>query len=330
MTRSSEPNPGDSGPRRTRLAPSPTGALHLGNALTFLLNWATARARGWSILLRIEDLDTPRVKPGAIEETADILRWLGLDFDEGPVIQSHNLEPYRKAMRTLASKGVVYPCELSRSEIEVAASAPQEGVHETRYPASLRPAERPVVFDREDVNWRLAVPEGAVEFTDFAQGPQSIDPSLIVGDFVVWTRRAQPSYQLAVVVDDAGQGINEVMRGSDLLDSAARQILLYRALGLDTSIPRYTHTALVRGPDAKRLAKRHGDTRLSEYRRRGVTPERIAGLLAKWADPERFGPVMRPLSAREFLEVWSGGGRCRLPVADITFTPEDERWLLDA
>ncbi len=330
MTRSSEPFPADSRPRRTRLAPSPTGALHLGNALTFLLNWAGARARGWSILLRIEDLDTPRVKPGAIDETIDILRWLGLDFDEGPVIQSDDLEPYREAMRTLASRGLVYPCELSRSEIEAAASAPQEGVYETRYPASLRPAERPTAFDREDVNWRLVVPEGAVAFTDLAQGEQSIDPSQSVGDFVVWTKRAQPSYQLAVVVDDARHGVTEVMRGSDLLDSAARQILLYRAMGLQHAIPAYTHTALVRGPDGKRLAKRHGDTRLAEYRRRGVPPERLIGLLASWADPERFGPLGMPRSASEFLDVWSANGRCKLPIADITFTPEDERWLLDA
>lgn len=330
MTRSSGPIPGDSPPRRTRLAPSPTGALHLGNALTFLLTWAAARAGGWSILLRVEDLDTPRIKPGAIDETIDILRWLGLDYDEGPVIQSDDLEPYLAAMRTLASKGLVYPCELSRSEIEAAASAPQEGVHETRYPASLRPAERPTAFDREDVNWRLAVPEGAVSFTDTAQGEQSIDPSQSVGDFVVWTKRAQPSYQLAVVVDDARQGVTEVMRGSDLLDSAARQIMLYRAMGMQDAIPRYTHTGVVRGPDGKRLAKRHGDTRLSAYRERGVTPERIIRLLASWADPEVFGPAREPLSAREFLELWGPPGRCKLPCADITFTPEDERWLLDA
>ncbi|MCC5787189.1 MAG: hypothetical protein JJU33_10870 [Phycisphaerales bacterium] len=329
MTRSSEPIPADSRPPRTRLAPSPTGALHLGNALTFLLNWAAARAGGWTILLRIEDLDTPRVKPGAIDETIDILRWLGLDYDEGPIVQSDDLEPYREAMRTLANRGQVYPCELSRGEIEAAASAPQEGVHETRFPASLRPADRPSAFEREDVNWRLAVHEGAVAFTDLAQGPQSIDPSQSVGDFVVWTKRAQPSYQLAVVVDDASHGVTQVMRGSDLLDSAARQILLYRALGLEASIPCYTHTALVRGPDGKRLAKRHGDTRLAEYRRRGVPPERLIGLFASWADPERFGR-REAITAAGFLAIWGGDGRCKLPIADITFTPEDERWLLDA
>ena len=304
--------------------------MHLGNALTFLLNWAKARAGGWSILLRIEDLDTPRVKPGAIKETIDILNWLGLDYDEGPVVQSDDLGPYREAMEALASEVLVYPCELSRSEIEAAASAPQEGVHETRYPASLRPAERPTAFDREDVNWRLAVPEGAVSFKDLVRGEQSIDPSVSVGDFVVWTKRAQPSYQLAVVVDDARQGVTEVMRGSDLLDSAGRQILLYRALGLQDAIPSYTHTGVVRGPDGKRLAKRHGDTRLSAYRASGVPPERIIGLLASWADPERFGPSKVPLRAREFLERWGAGGRCKLPCADIVFTPEDERWLLDA
>jgi glutamyl-tRNA synthetase len=145
----------------TRVAPSPTGALHLGNARTFLINWALARQNGWRIVLRIEDLDGPRVKPGVIESTIETLRWLGIDWDVGPVIQSHDLEPYRAAVRSLASRGLAYPSELSRGEIESAASAPQEGVHESVFPASLRPALHARAFDSPETNWRFVVPDSS-------------------------------------------------------------------------------------------------------------------------------------------------------------------------
>jgi len=197
----------------TRLAPSPTGALHLGNARTFLINWAMARQQGWRIVLRIEDLDGPRIKPGAIESSIDTLRWLGIDWDEGPIIQSHDLEPYRAAMRTLASHAVAYPSELSRTEIESAASAPQEGVHESVFLASLRPPLHPRGFDNPDTNWRFVVPDSAITFRDGFAGPQSHHPARSIGDFIIWTKRAQPSYQLAVVVDDHRQGITHIVRG---------------------------------------------------------------------------------------------------------------------
>lgn len=308
----------------TRLAPSPTGALHLGNARTFLVNWALARTRGWRIVLRIEDLDTPRVKPGAIEETIDILRWLGLDWDEHAPLQSADIEHYRCAMRTLAGLGVVYPCGLTRAQIEAAASAPNEGDHERCFPAALRPSSfvrgEPGVFDREGVNWRLAVEPGRIEFGDAFAGPQSHDIAGDVGDFVLWTRRGQPSYQLAVVVDDARQGVTEVVRGDDLLHSAARQIMLYRLLGLDAT-PRTTHLPLVRGKDGRRLAKRHGDTRLSSYRGLGVQAERIIGLLAHWCG--LAGPP-RPMSIREFTEAFD---LSTMPKQDIIFSEGHHRWL---
>lgn len=306
---------------RTRLAPSPTGALHLGNARTFLVTWALARRRGWRIVLRIEDLDGPRVKPGAIEETIETLAWLGMDWDEGPIVQSHDLGPYREAMRRLASAGLAYPSELTRTEIEAAASAPQEGVHETAFPASLRPpaaALGPRAFDREDMNWRLVVQAGAVEVEDEVMGRVSVDPSVSVGDFVIWTKRGQPSYQLAVVVDDARQGVTRVVRGNDLIDSAGRQVVLYRALGL-SPLPGYAHLPLVRGSDGKRLAKRHGDTRVSAYRAAGVSSERIVGLVAGWSGMER-----RPISAREFAGALD---LRRIPRADVIFGPEDDAWL---
>lgn len=304
----------------TRLAPSPTGALHLGNARTFLVNWALARRNGWRIVLRIEDLDTPRVKAGAIEETIEILEWLGMDWDEGPIVQSADLGPYRAAMRQLAEAGRVYPCALTRGEIEAAASAPQEGVHESPFPAELRPEVGPAVFADEATNWRLVVPDDPVAFEDEFYGSLSVDPAEEVGDFIVWTRRGQPSYQLAVVVDDHRQGVTQVVRGDDLLGSAGRQLLLMEALGLGAG-PAYTHLPLVRGPDGRRLAKRHGDTRLSSYRAAGVRPERVVGLLAWWCGAAEDRAEMSPT---EFCERFRLD---RMSRRDIVFTAEDEQWL---
>lgn len=304
----------------TRLAPSPTGSLHLGNARTFLVNWALARQAGWRIVLRIEDLDTPRVKPGSIEETIDVLAWLGMDWDQGPTVQSHDMEPYRAAMRQLAGSALTYPCELTRAEIEAAASAPQEGSHEVRFPSHLRPTLRTVSFDREDTNWRFACPKQVVTFDDGFRGQTEISPADEVGDFVIWTRRGQPSYQLAVVVDDHRQGITHIVRGDDLLGSAGRQLLLYRALNL-ASEPHYLHLPLVRGEDGRRLAKRHGDTRLTTYCHSGVSSERVIGLLAYWCG---IVPIRQSMSADEFRE------RLRLDrisPEDVVFTQEDEHWL---
>lgn len=305
---------------RTRLAPSPTGALHLGNARTFLVNWALARRNGWEIVLRIEDLDTPRVKAGAIEETIEILGWLGMDWDRGPTIQSADLEPYRDAMRKLAASGSVFPCSLTRTEIEASASAPQEGVHEIRFGPELRPQDRPARFADEQTNWRLEVPNEPVSFVDGLRGSLAVNPSEEVGDFVVWTRRGQPSYQLAVVVDDHRQGVTQIVRGDDLLGSTGRQILLARALELDWRVG-YTHLPLVRGADGRRLAKRHGDTRLSSYRGMGVRPERVIGILGWWCGliAERA-----EMSATEFSSALELD---KIGRDDIVFTQEDEQWL---
>ncbi len=316
------------GPSTTRLAPSPTGALHLGNARTFLINWAMARRAGWRILLRIEDLDSPRVKQGSDREAIDLLTWLGIDWDHGPLYQSADLSPYRAAMDRLARAGLAYPSAQTRHEIEAAsdaspASAPQEGSHEIAFPASLRPPTiTPGPFDDPTSNWRLLVAPGPVGFDDSFAGPQRFEPSAIVGDFLVWTRRAVPAYQLAVVVDDARQGVTHVVRGDDLLDSTARQILIARALGLGWSA-QYHHLPLVRGQDGKRLAKRHGDTRLASYRSAGIPAPRVIGLLAAWSG---ILPRHRPreMSADEFratLDV------TRIPRTPVVMTPEDEQWL---
>jgi glutamyl-tRNA synthetase len=321
--------PPQAAPEVTRLAPSPTGALHLGNARTFLVNWGLARKQGWRVVLRIEDLVGPRIKPGAAAETVEILRWLGMDWDEEPMTQSDDLEPYRRAMDALAGRALVYRSDLSRTQVEAAGSAPQEGIKESIFPASLRPRihGRPFLVageEAETTNWRFVVDSGAVSFEDAFAGHQEIDAAAAIGDFIVWTKIRQPAYQLAVVVDDHRQGVTQVVRGNDLLDSAARQLLVYRALGYAPE-PTYTHLPLVRGPDGKRLAKRHGDTRIGFYREAGVTPERVIGLLAAWSGVlERGRPA--PMQVGEFVE---GLRLASIPARDVIFTPEDHQWLLN-
>lgn len=309
--------------RVTRLAPSPTGALHLGNARTFLINWAIARTNGWRIIMRIEDLDGPRIKSDAASGALRTLRWLGLDWDDEPLTQSDDLEPYRRALHTLVAERRAYACTLSRAEIEQAASAPHAGDHEGRYPLELRPAEDDdrFRFDREDTNYRFVVPERSVEIHDVIAGDVMHAPFDEVGDFVIWTKRGVPAYQLAVVVDDARQGVTDVIRGDDLLPSAARQTLLYEAL--DLTPPRWWHLPLVIGSDGRRLAKRHGDTRLDAYHAAGVAPERIVGLLARWSGIQLGARTS--MSADEFQVAFDPA---KLPRTPIVYRQEDHEWLL--
>jgi glutamyl-tRNA synthetase len=307
--------------RISRLAPSPTGALHLGNARTFLINWALARRHGWRLLLRIEDLNGPRIKREATQQALDILAWLGLDYD-GPILrQSDDLHPYRRAMRILAERGHVYACSLTRKQIEQAASAPHADYRELRFPPELRPQEEQIRrFEREDTSYRFLTADKAIRIDDVFAGPSVHRPLDEVGDFVVWTRAGVPAYQLAVVVDDARQGVTDVVRGDDLLSSAARQTMLYEAL--DRRPPRFCHLPLVVGPDGRRLAKRHGDTRLETYRAAGVHAERLVGLLGAWS-----GLIDQPteMTAVDFRDRFLLD---RLPRNPITFTTEDHEWLL--
>lgn len=307
----------------TRLAPSPTGALHLGNARTFLLTWAIARQRGMRIIMRIEDLDGPRIKPDSAQQCLDLLSWLGIDYDGEIVVQSHDLQPYRLAMQRLAQQRLVFRCDLTRKEIEQAASAPHAGEHETRFPPELRPREDQDAlwtFGDERANYRLLVPDRVLTIDDAIAGTVMFNPSKEIGDFVIWTRRGVPAYQLAVVVDDARQGVTHVMRGDDLLPSAARQSLLYEAFG--AMPPNWMHFPLVVGEDGRRLAKRHGDTRLTMYRDQGVPAERVIGLLASWCGLEGG---RAEISSQDFLARFNLD---TLPRCPITFTPEDHAWLL--
>jgi glutamyl-tRNA synthetase len=307
----------------TRLAPSPTGALHLGNAYAFLVTWALARRSGWRVVLRIEDLDGPRVKWGSADDIIDTLRWLGIDWDEGPSFQTADLAPYQRAISDLAARGLAYPSDLTRTQIDAAAGAPQEGSGESRFPSSLRPSgwDTPRTFTDQGTNWRFATPDRVVTFADTVAGEQAINPSQTIGDFVLWTKRSVPAYQLAVVVDDARQGVTEVVRGDDLLDSAARQMLLYEALNA-APLPRYTHLPLVVGPDGRRLAKRHGDSRVDYYRGKGVPPQAITGLVACWCGAV---PNPRPMTAVEFTAAFD---LSRIPRSLRYFTPKEDAWLL--
>ena len=216
----------------SRLAPSPTGALHLGNARTFLVNWALARNLGWTLLMRIEDLDGPRVKTGAAEQTLGVLAWLGIDFDGEPVHQSRDLEPYRQAMRTLAGRGRAYVCELSRRQIEAASSAPHDGGHELRYPAELRPPGAGTGgFEREDANYRLIVGDERIVVDDEVAGPAAHCPGEEVGDFVIWTKRgADQAERLAPrdlqveVVQDLHLAVAGAQRVDDDIRFVARKL----------------------------------------------------------------------------------------------------------
>ncbi|MCA9294709.1 MAG: hypothetical protein KDA20_12940 [Phycisphaerales bacterium] len=310
--------------RLTRLAPSPTGALHLGNLRTFLVTWAIARQNNWHIVMRIEDLDGPRIKPDAERLALDTLSWIGIDWDSDVARQSDDLAPYTRAMERLAARAMAYPCELTRTEIADAASAPHApdaaGEHETPFPTHLRPPIEPRSFADAATNWRFVVPDEQIVFVDDFVGPQHLNPAHSIGDFVIWTKRAQPAYQLAVIVDDARQGVTDVIRGDDLLDSTARQLLLYRALDLRPPA-HWMHLPLVVGPDGKRLAKRHGDTRVAHYRQHNVAPQRIIGLLAHWCG---ITPAPKPMSAKEFLERFDCS---TIPRSRIVMRPEDDAWL---
>lgn len=311
---------------RTRLAPSPTGALHLGNARTFLVNWAVARQQGWEIVLRIEDLDGPRVKAAASEEAIDVLQWLGLDWDAGPFTQRSDLTPYRTALERLAAQSDVYPCRCTRKEIEAASlSAPHGDEHELRYPGTCRPATStplpPNALEEPGVAWRLRVPDGVTSFTDGFAGCHDYNIAATSGDFLVATKEGLPSYQLAVVVDDARQGIDRVVRGDDLLGSTHRQLLLQQRLGISPP-PEYFHLPLVIGEDGRRLAKRHGDSRISHYRELGIRPERIVALLAKWC-----GLGQQPaMTVAEFVEAFD---LANLPAAAVIFAAADDAWLAE-
>jgi glutamyl/glutaminyl-tRNA synthetase len=283
---------------RGRLAPSPTGYLHVGHARTFFAAFQRARAAGGALILRMEDLDPERSRNEYAEAALDDLRWLGIRWHEGPdkggpfapYEQSRRASSYLNAWKRLRDGGFIYPCRCSRKDLAAALSAPHEGAapqatpadpdpldDESVYPGTCRPVgiisgdapERP-----NGMNWRFRVQDGKViEFTDQSLGLQRFVAGVDFGDFLVWRRDGLPSYQLACVADDAAMGITEVVRGADLLKSTARQILLNRALGFPN--PDWYHCRLVVDHNGHRLAKRHDALSLKSLRHRGLTPMKI-------------------------------------------------------
>jgi glutamyl-tRNA synthetase len=269
-------------PYRGRLAPSPTGLLHLGHARTFWMAARRAAEHRGQLILRNEDLDAQRCRPEFVSAMYEDLRWLGIEWSEGPdrggafgpYAQSDRHAFYLRAWETLRERGMIYPCTCSRKDVGLAAGAPHEGDDEPVYPGTCRPTEPSRASESAEANWRFRVPDGEeICFTDVHLGSQRFVAGRDFGDFIVWRRDDVPAYQLAVVVDDAAMGITEVVRGADLLKSTARQILLLRALGL--SVPDYFHCDLVRDEAGVRLAKRHDALSIRKLRELGRTAEQL-------------------------------------------------------
>jgi glutamyl-tRNA synthetase len=264
---------------RGRLAPSPTGLLHLGHARTFWTAQQRVRAAGGELLLRNDDLDRARCRPEFVAAMLEDLRWFGFAWREPVVTQSARLPLYRSALARLHAGGFLFPCHRSRRDVLAAAGAPHDGdeADEPLYPPAFRPAPGtplPALTDPVAVNWRFRVPDGeALAFTDGHFGPQRAVAGRDFGDFLVWRRDDVPSYQLASVVDDADLGITEVVRGADLIKSTFRQLLLFRALGLPA--PAFLHCPLVTDAHGVRLAKRHDALSLRALREQGRSPAEL-------------------------------------------------------
>ncbi len=272
---------------RQRFAPSPTGRLHLGNARSALLGWLQARAAGGEFLLRIEDLDPDRSSAEATEGIYEDLRWLGLHWD-GPVMkQSERAHAYAEALRALDLVARIYPCWCSRAEIARAASAPHLGEEGPRYPGTC--AGGGTAKHGRTPALRFRVVPGETSFVDGVHGLYSQDVDAVVGDFVVRRVDGVASYQLAVVVDDAAQGITDVLRADDLLSSTPRQLQLYQALELPP--PRFAHVPLLVDPEGKRLAKRDGALTIAALRTAGRNAEEVIGRLAQWSGLGDGSPI---------------------------------------
>ena len=277
---------------RGRLAPSPTGYLHIGHAITFHAAWQRAQSASGTLVMRMEDLDAERSRSFYADAAYEDLRWLGIDWHEGPDVggpfgpyeQSQRGDFYLAAWRRLFVGGFIYPCRCSRKDLASALSAPHESADlddEPIYPGACRQSSATMTqasasgnYEPAGMNWRFRVPDGeAVEFIDGNLGPQCFVAGVDFGDFLLWRRDGSPSYQLACVTDDATMKITEIVRGADLLKSTVRQILLNRAFGFTD--PAWFHCKLMTDANGKRLAKRHDALSIRTLRQRGMTPQQL-------------------------------------------------------
>ncbi|MFD0960084.1 tRNA glutamyl-Q(34) synthetase GluQRS [Paenibacillus chungangensis] len=318
--------------RRGRFAPTPSGLLHIGNAFAALASWLQMRHYGGEFVLRIEDIDKPRSRPAFAEQCLKDLRWLGLDWDEGPdtggshapYAQSKREAYYEEAIDKLIELNLLYPCYCSRSELASIASAPHglssEGAPYPGLCRSLSSEERERKAMKKAPALRFKMPRGEACFMDGITGKQCFSGEGL-GDFVVKRADGMFSYQLAVTVDDAMMGITDVLRGSDLLDSTPRQLALYEALALNA--PDFAHIPLIGDEDNPRLSKRDKSITLTSLHNAGIAPERIVGLLAYLA-----GWIDRPEPVKADELVASYHTDC-LSSGNLVFTSELRAWLFD-
>lgn len=316
---------------RGRLAPSPTGMAHLGNAWAFLLAWLSVRSQGGELVLRMEDLDLERSSPVYMQMLMSDIRWLGLDWDEGPsperempdYHQSNRFPLYEEALARLRAKGLAYPCFCSRKDLRMLANAPHLGDAGIAYPGTCRDLPEEVVRERMQrglpYSWRFRSHHAVLAFEDMVMGRQSATLEECGGDFNMQRSDGVFSYQLAVSVDDGLMGISEVVRGRDILPSTPRQLAILDALGMER--PRYGHIPLLLGEDGERLAKRHASLSLEALRTQGVSPWRVIGLLAYAAG---LTDRLEEVHPRELVDNFSLGAIAR---NDYTLTAADMLWL---
>ena len=299
-----------------RFAPSPSGRMHLGNLFSALLSWLSARSRGGSIVLRVEDLDPDRCRREYALQLMDDFAWLGLDWDEGgddpSYWQSSRGGLYAAAFERLREKGLVYPCFCTR--LQRLNEAPHGHDISSACPcAALTPSEIAQRSVTRPPGWRVRVPQKSVAFSDGCQGAYTQDLARECGDFLIRRFDGAWAYQLAVVVDDAAMGVTQVVRGRDLLPSTPRQLWLYEALGL--TAPQFYHVPLLLAPDGRRLAKRDADLDMGTLRRR-CTPQELLGLLGHLAG---LVPSTGPVTLQELLDSFDWN---KVPKEDIKLQAE--------
>ncbi len=319
---------------RVRFAPSPTGKLHIGGARTAIFNWAFARAQGGSFILRIEDTDPERSTEENTQIILRAMRWLGLDWDEGPevggsfgpYVQTKRLDTYKEALEKLKANGATYPCFCTKEQLDAKRQAAEEqGVPYTGYDRCCRhidpeEAQRRIAAGEPHV-WRLAVPEnhGPIVFDDAVYGHTEF-PAEVMDDMILVRSDGSPTYNFAVVCDDTNMGITHVIRGDDHLSNTPRQILVYEALG--APVPTFAHLSMILGPDGKKLSKRHGATSVEEYQREGYLPDVMVNFLALlgWSLDGESTIIPRDVLAREFsLE--------RVTRKDAIFDEQKLKWM---